>query len=167
MGAPPKTEQTFSTPRAWHMLSDTLESFGESIDDETLMMLASGTVSAEHAAAFKAYVRVLRHTYGLDAIIKGDAGWPTAAQDVDVLYFLAESLRARLIRELPADRAGGGAASKNFAFRAKTLLVELAEISTEVAQMVVAEGLDGNPVLPSWFMVEVTRDLPRLVAARN
>jgi hypothetical protein len=36
----------------------------------------------------------------------------------------------------------------------------------EIAQMVIAADDDGNPVLPAWFLVEVTRDLPRLVAAR-
>jgi hypothetical protein len=55
---------------------------------------------------------------------------------------------------------------RQFAFRAKTLLVELAEISLEIAQLVIAEDENGNP-LPAWFLVEAARDMPRLVAARS
>lgn len=35
-----------------------------------------------------------------------------------------------------------------------------------MAQLVIAADDDGRPVLPTWFLVEVSRDLPRLVAAR-
>jgi hypothetical protein len=55
---------------------------------------------------------------------------------------------------------------REFSLRAKALLVELAEISLECAQLVMAADAEGKPVLPAWFLVEVTRDLPRLVAAR-
>ncbi|GAB3893907.1 hypothetical protein GCM10027612_44230 [Microbispora bryophytorum subsp. camponoti] len=74
--APPKTEEPFSTPRGWHMLSDAMHSYGERLDDETLGMLAYGTLTAAHASAFRAYVKTVRHAYDLDAVIKGDAGWP-------------------------------------------------------------------------------------------
>ena len=30
---PPKTEEPFSTPRSWHMLSDALRSFGRALDE--------------------------------------------------------------------------------------------------------------------------------------
>ena len=55
---------------------------------------------------------------------------------------------------------------RSFAARAKVMLVEIAEISLEYAQIVVAADDDGMPVLPGWFLIEVSRDLPRLVAAR-
>jgi hypothetical protein len=70
------------------------------------------------------------------------------------------------VKELPHDKAHAPAAGKQLAHRGKALLLELAELSLEIAQMVIAADDDGNPVLPAWFLVEVTRDLPRLVAAR-
>jgi hypothetical protein len=100
-------------------------------------------------------------------VLKGDAGWPAAAEDRDLLYFLAETFRARLVKELASDKDSASPAAKQLAHRGKALLVELAEISLEVAQIVIASDQDGKPVLPSWFLVEVTRDLPRLVAARS
>ena len=164
---PPKTEEPFSTPRSWHMLSDALHSFGDGIDDEMLRVLASGALTANHASAFCAYVKTIRHRYGFDAIVRGDAGWPRDPTDRDVLYFFAEAFRGRLIKELPADKAHASPAVRRFALRAKALMVELAEISLECAQLVVATGDDGMPVLPGWFLVEVSRDLPRLIAART
>ena len=41
------------------------------------------------------------------------------------------------------------------------MIKELASINTELAQMVVAS--DEEESLPDWFMLEVVRDLPRLV----
>ena len=165
--AAPKVEESFSTPRGWHMLSDALHSFGDDISDDMLEVLAFGTLTANHASMFKAYVKTVRHAYGLEAVLRGDVRWPSAPQDRDLLYFLAEAFRARLVKELPHDKAHASAAGKQLAHRGKALLVELAELSLEIAQMVIAADDDGNPVLPAWFLVEVTRDLPRLVAART
>src|SRR5690349_10595904 len=75
---PPKVEEVFSTPRSWHMLSDALRSYGDGIDEQTLRLLAGGTLSPGHASAFCGYVKIVRHRYGLDAVIRGDAGWPAA-----------------------------------------------------------------------------------------
>ncbi|BCJ45658.1 ATP-binding protein [Actinoplanes ianthinogenes] len=164
--APPKTEETFSTPRSWHMLSDALHSYGDDVGDETLRLLAGGTLSPAHAAAFSGYVKIVRHRYGLEAIVRGDAGWPSAPADRDLLYFLAEAFRARLIKDLPAAKDRAPASVRQFAHRAKALLVELAELSLECGRLVIAADAGGAPVLPAWFLVEVSRDLPRLIAAR-
>ncbi len=58
--APPKTEEPFSTPRGWHMLSDALHAYGETVDGDTLAVLAHGTLSPVHASAFRAYVKTVR-----------------------------------------------------------------------------------------------------------
>src|SRR6266487_5175239 len=57
---PPKTEEAFSTPRSWHMLSDALRSWGDEIGEETLRVLACGTLTATHASAFCAYVKTVQ-----------------------------------------------------------------------------------------------------------
>ncbi|MEC3914599.1 ATP-binding protein [Nocardia sp. CDC160] len=163
---PPKTEQPFSTPRGWHMLSDALHSYGEGIDDTVLWVLASGILTTAHASGFRAFVKTVRHAFDLEAVIKGEVGWPREPADRDLLYFLSEAFRARLIKELPASREHASPGIKRFSLRAKTMLTELAEISVECAQLVIASDDQGLPVLPSWFLVEITRDLPRLAARR-
>ncbi|WP_258534585.1 ATP-binding protein [Streptomyces sp. PT12] len=164
--APPKVEEVFSTPRSWHMLSDALRSYGDGIPEETLRLLAAGTLSPGHASAFCGYVKIVRHRYSLPAVVRGDARWPAAPADRDLPYFLAEAFRARLVKELPADRDHASPAVRQFAHRGKALLLDLADVSLECAQLVIATDDAGAPVLPSWFLVEVSRDLPRLVSAR-
>ncbi|GAA2459983.1 MoxR family ATPase [Streptomyces lavendulocolor] len=164
---PPKTEEPFSTPRSWHMLSDALHSFGPALDEETLKIVAHGTLTPAHAVSFCGYVKIVRHTYGIEAIIKGDASWPKRVEDRDLLYYLAEAFRGRLIRELPPTKDQIPPALRQAAHRAKSLLVQLAEISVEVAQTVIRDDENGRPVLPAWFLVEAARDMPRLVEARR
>jgi hypothetical protein len=165
--APPKTEEPFSSPRAWHMLSDVLTSYGDGVADETIAMLAFGTLTTDHASGFRAYVKTVRHAYDLNAVLKGEAPWPRGPEERDLLYFLAEAFRARLVKELPRDKRGASSRGRDLGFRAKTLLVELAEISLECAQLVIANDANGAPVLPTWFLVEIGRDVPRLMAARS
>jgi hypothetical protein len=177
--APPRHEEPFSTPRAWHMLSDLLYSYRAGTDDapditdDLLRILALGTVSPPHAGQFRGYVRQLRHAWSLDALLKGSMHWPPDPAERDVCYFLAQGLRARLAKELPPARADLSGDAVRLAHRAKALLTELAEISVEAAQLVVADARDevsedgSDARLPSWFMVEVVRDLPRLASARD
>ncbi|WP_302659014.1 hypothetical protein [uncultured Dysosmobacter sp.] len=72
-----------------------------------------------------------------------------------MLYFLAQSFRSQLIKELPESRSKLSGESMALAFRAKELLIELAEISLEIAQMTITPE-DGTD-LPNWFVVEAAR----------
>lgn len=161
---PPKTEEPFSTPRSWHMLSDAMTSYGESITEKQLEILASGCLSPHHATQFRAFIKQIRNRYALSAIINGDQKWPDKPEDRDTLYFLAQSFKAQLIKELPADKNNVSGAAQSLALRAKSLMKDLANISLEIAQMAVAS--EDNNTLPDWFVVEVIRDLPRLAAKK-
>ena len=159
---PPKTEEPFSTPRSWHILSDAMNAYGASLDDASIEALAYGCLTPHHATQFKAFVKQVRSRFDLASILKGEMAWPDRAEDRDLLYFLSQSFRAHLLKELPADKPNGGGTHRELAHRGKALLRELATINMEIAQMVVAM-VDDQPALPSWFLVEVVRDLPRLV----
>ena len=161
---PPKTEEPFSTPRSWHMLSDALHSYGDGITDTQLDIMASGCLSPHHAGQFKAFVKQIRNRYALSAIIGGDQKWPNKPEERDSLYFLAQSFRAQLIKELPPEKKKLTGAVQALAVRAKALMKDLAGISLEIAQMTVSDEDDSN--LPSWFVVEIIRDLPRLAAKK-
>lgn len=163
---PPKHEEPFSTPRSWHMLSDAMHEYGKRLTDKILEALAYGCLSPNHATQFKAFFKQLRSRFALSAIINGDAKWPDAPEDRDILYFLVQSFRAQLIKELPPQREGLGTGSRELAHTAKSLLKDLSRISLEMAQMVVAKESDED-VLPNWFLVEVVRDLPRLVEKKQ
>jgi len=159
---PPKTEEAFSTPRSWHMLSDALHEMKDDIPDEMVEILSFGALSPRHANQFKGFIKQIRNHYALSAILKGQMKWPDKPRDRDVLYFLAQSFKAHLIKELPAGKAEDSSHVKALAHKSKALLKELAAISLEIAQMVVAADTDDES-LPDWFMVEIARDLPRIV----
>ena len=161
---PPKTEEPYSTPRSWHMLSDALKEYGagtREISEETLRILAYGCISASHAGMFSAYTKQLKNSHLLSDIIKGESRWPSGPEERDVLYFLAQSFRARLLHDLPKSKQKLNRDSQFFAHRAKALIKDLSAINYEIAQMVVSA--DKGEVLPEWFMFEIVRDLPRLV----
>lgn len=167
---PPKTEEPYSTPRSWHMLSDALKEYhagedGAAVSQDTLRVLAYGSVSPSHAGMFLAYIRTRGNKDILNDIIKGNSRWPAKAEDRDVLYFLAQSFRSRLLMELPEDKTKMNKDAQFFTHRAKAMIRELSQINYELAQMVVAA--EGDEVLPDWFMVEIVRDLPRLVNNRK
>ncbi len=159
---PPKTEEPFSTPRSWHMLSDALFSYGENIKDKDLEILTTATLSPHHATQFRAFIKQIKNRYALSAIINGEQRWPSSPEDRDTLYFLAQSFRAQLIKELPAEKNKLSQSVSALSIQAKSLLKDLAHISLEIAQITVSDS-DGKK-LPDWFMVEVVRDLPRLAA---
>lgn len=159
---PPKHEEPFSSPRSWHILSDSLKAHGDDISDESIGILAYGCVSPSHAGQFKAFVKQIRHKYVLAKILKGEARWPDKPEDRDVLYFLAQSFRVHLIKELPDNENKLSDSHKQLVHQSKNLLRELASVSLEIAQMVVMQSDDGG-MLPDWLLVKIVRDLPRIV----
>ena len=97
----------------------------------------------------------------LEDIIAENAKWPAKPEDRDILYFLAQSFRAKMISELPKSKQDISGNMLSFVYRAKSMIKELSTINFEIAQMVVAA--DDESSLPDWFMLEVIRDLPRLI----
>lgn len=162
---PPKHEEPFSTPRSWHMLSDLLHEAGSTVQPEMLEILAYACLSPHHAAQFKAFFKQLGMRFQVHSLIKGDMAWPRDPQDRDVLYFMAQSFRAHLIKSLPQEKAKLTQEQIHFGLRAKVLIKDLSQISLEMAQMVVSK--DGDDMLPAWFMVELVRDLPKLVEEKS
>ena len=161
---PPKTEEPFSTPRSWHMLSDALTSCGDGLADRELAVLANGCLTAAHATQFAAYVRQVRGEYSLTKILNGSQRWPERPEERDMLYFLVQSFRARLLKELPKNRGKLTGSVRELADRAEERLAELAGISLELAQMAIAPA-DGES-LPAWFVVEAARAVPALAGKK-
>ena len=75
---------------------------------------------------------------------------------------MAQSFRAKLLHELPQNKNKINKDAQYLAHRAKALIKDLARINFEMAQIVVTSDDEGK--LPDWFLIEVVRDLPRLVS---
>ena len=162
---PPKHEEPFSTPRGWEMLSKALYAYGPAVTLDEIGILAAGLLSPAHARQFAAFAKLRERAHELGAILKGERGWPEKPDERDILYLLVQQLRDRLIRELPEDEAKASREVRALANRAKELVVSLARISTELAQLVVTDTESGQ-ALPSWYTIELVRALPRLAAQR-
>lgn len=163
---PPKTEEPFSTPRSWHFLSQSLKAWPSSTfdapsGDRIIEVLAHGWLTPKHADMFVAFHRQRRRSLDLGAIIRGDMSWPDKPEERDVLLFLVEAFRSRLIKELPEDKSKLSGEAKELSLRAKDMLVSLSRISFEMAQLVLIPNDQGNTI-PDWLTVEIARDLPRL-----
>jgi MoxR-like ATPase len=163
---PPKHEEPFSTPRAWEMLSNALKAYGPSVTLEDINTLASGLLTPAHARQFVTFAKIRERAHDLSAILKGEKGWPDKPSERDILYFQVQQLRDRLIKELPDDETKMSRDARDLANRAKDLIVSLARISTELAQLLVIETESGA-ALPSWYTVELIKALPRLAAQRG
>lgn len=158
----PASDEPFSCPRTWHALSDSLLQYQEDISDEMVLLLAEGWIKQAHAVSFASFVKQIRGKFDVPRLLKGEISWPDSPKDIDLLFFLAHSFREHLARELPADRNGVKGKHQELAHQAKGLLKTLARINFEIAQKTIAGDTADDSQLPSWFMAEVVRDLPRL-----
>jgi hypothetical protein len=160
---PPKTQETFTTPRSWHILSDALQAYGKDIMPNEVELLASGCLSGGHARSFSAFIKQLHGNLRVEKVLSGDQPLPLAPEDRDVLYFIVQSIRAQLAKELPPDRDSVNARQRGLIQQSKRVLADLCEVSVEMATLMVADETgDTGRKLPSWYLLEVIRDLPRL-----
>lgn len=161
--SPPKTEETFTTPRSWHILSDSLHAYGATISSEELEILAAGCLSAQHARSFAAFSKQLDGNLRVDQVLQGKQPLPLAPEDRDVLYFIIQAIRGQLAKTLPPESDNLKPQHRIIVKQAKQILVQLCDTNVEMATVMVAEeaGEDARN-LPAWFLVEVIRDLPRL-----
>ncbi len=159
---PPVKEEPFSTPRSWHAVSDALHAFGEHIGPDHLDAILFGSLTRDHAVGFKAFLKQIRNQFSVHKILKGDEAWPSAPEDRDLTYFLTQSLRDMLVKELPERENQLGRDSRDLAQAAKGALKALARIDGELAQLVITENDAGDRV-PDWFVLEIAKELPRLL----
>lgn len=163
---PPKTQEPFSTPRSWHILSDCMKSYGDALDVNKAWLLAQGVLSPSHAAQFKTFVQMRREKFNVEELLRGEKTWPRSQDgDTSFLYMLVQMVRAQLLRRLPQD-AAQRAQEGELVHNAKRLIKDLAEINLELAQVLIGDDETSNKRLPDWFMLEIVRDLPRLAGEK-
>ena len=149
------------------MLSDSLNAYAlETLTVETVKYLASGLLTPSHARQFVGFYKQQQYGLGIEEIIHGDKGWPAKPEERDILYFLVQSFRTYLIKNLSP--TSNSQSQSDLVEKAKKLITQLAHISLEMAQLVLVEDEPEDEhsapqVLPSWFTAEIVRNAPRLV----
>jgi len=165
--APPKTQEPFSTPRSWHILSDCLKSYNTTPDVQKTWVLAQGVLSPSHAAQFKTFTQVRREKFNVEELLRGEKTWPRPTDgDTSLLYTVVQTVKSQILRRLPPD-AANRAREAELVHHAKRLIKELSEINLELAQVLIADDDVSGKKLPDWFMLEIVRDLPRLAAQKD
>jgi hypothetical protein len=163
---PPKTEETFTTPRSWHILSDALHAYGPTVATAEVELLAAGCLSPNHARSFGAFVKQLHGNLRVDLILEGEQPLPRAPEDRDVLYFLVQSFRAMLLRDLAPSKEEANKTQRELVHRIKLLLGQLASLNLEMAQLVVTPDEHGGQ-MPDWFLIDIVRDMPTIALNVN
>jgi hypothetical protein len=164
---PPHTEEPLSTPRSWHMLSDALHSLGPAPDD-TLKIVAHGTLTPAHAVSFCGYAKIVRNERGIEGhhqgrrLVAAPAGGPGPA------LLPGRRLPGRLPRSCPPPRSTSAPRGGRSRIAPSPCSCRLPRSRWKSPRRSSRRTPTGNPCcLPAWFLVEAARDMPRLVEARR
>lgn len=161
--APSKTEEPFSTPRSWHILSDSLNAYGDALTPELVGLLAAGTVSRPHALNFTAFVRGLLEGVAINDILAGKAPLPLDPAQRDLLTFIVQAMRAQLIKELPPTKGALSADMKQRLHVVRGLVADIGRADEELVILLFArEEGDGSRNYPAWFLADMSSTLGRL-----
>jgi len=156
LDTPPEVEAPFSTPRAWHILSDALYGFGEALTIDRVTVLATATLSVTHASQFVSYVKQQLSAYRPELLLRRKQKLPT--HDRDLMYFIIMSLRAYLLERLPRERKLSRA-DRTLVTQAQTLIRELTAYDGELVQLLLGQS-DLETALPGWFIADLTTVIP-------
>lgn len=166
----PSNEMPFSTPRSWEAVSDGLKELDKlnnnQLKEKLVDSLLYGSLTSEHVVDFKAFIKQLKHKYSIPKLLKGEVNWPDAPQDRDILLFLINSVKEYLIHELPKNDTDITKEKKKLVIDVKESLKKLTYIDNEYAQNILSPD-ENNDTLPSWFLTEITKELPRLLLRNN
>ncbi len=162
----PTNESPFSTPRAWHYVSNVLNAFGENIKPNMLDALLYGSLTDHHATQFKAFVKQINYKFAIPKLLSGDEPWPSDPKDRDILLFLVNSAKEYLLKELPKNEDELNSAKKKLIVNIKESLKTLSYIDGEYAQNIITPNEEGE-TLPRWFLTDITKELPKLMMAKE
>ncbi|MCC7446359.1 MAG: MoxR family ATPase [Anaerolineae bacterium] len=160
LDTPPEAEAPFSTPRAWHMLSDALYGFGAALTVDHVTVLATATLSITHASQFVSYVKQQLSAYRPELILRGKQKLPT--HDRDLMYFIVMTLRAYLLEHLPRSKQLNRR-DRTLVMQAQTLIRDLTAYDGELVQLLLGQS-DLTTALPGWFVADLATVLPARLA---
>jgi len=161
--APPKTEEPFSTPRSWHILSDGLTAYGDGLTAKVAALLAEGTVTPAHARNFTAFVRGLLEGVAINDILAGKAPLPLDPAQRDLLTFVVQALRAQLTKELPPAKGDLSPDMRQRLHVIRGLVSDIGKADEELVILLFArEDGDGARNYPAWFLADMSATLGRL-----
>lgn len=162
----PTDESAFSTPRAWHYVSDGLKALEKNSNNKLLDALLYGSLTDHHATQFKSFIKQINYKYAIPKLLNGEEPWPSDPKDRDILLFLVNSAKDYLIKELPKNEDEITSQKKKMVVNLKNSLKTLSFIDNEYAQNIITPTELGE-TLPRWFLTEITKELPKLTFVKD
>ncbi len=152
---PTKDQTPYSTPRAWHILSNALKRMGDNVTPKKIEALLYGCLSLGHARNFKDEVMEKLLTQPtIAAIMRGDVQWPAGEEDRGLLIYLAHCLREQLVRQLPSHEMGVTEEHTAIIQAGQKLFGQLADIDADLANGLLIPDGRLTPI-PEWFVVRL------------
>ena len=169
---PNAVQKPYSTPRAWHLLSDSLHTMaqrpskGKTLAKTKIEALAYGCLSLDHAATFnREVVSRFIEQQTIFTIMNGEAKWPK--ENKELLKFLAQAFRGHLIDEMPEFQLSMTGKQVQLLNLSKDLLKDLFETDANMAQIVLVKQNRFQKVLPEWLVDELAEEFPQLQIDKN
>lgn len=149
-----KEDAPFSTPRSWHMLSDTIYQYPEGeLSKDVIQVLASGCLSPQHAGQFSAFARNWFAPYTPEQILSGEE--PLPYENHEEVTFRLASVRAYLIERLPAESIHINPENEWLIWKAVELVEKVATEDAELVRYFITP--EGEDHLPAWFVEEINK----------
>lgn len=161
LSRPSKLEEPFSSPRAWHMLSDLL-SQTQNLTDIKIKRLSQGCLKLNHAKEFASFFKLKDPIFKIKKLLSGDEHWPNQPEDRDLLLYLAKAFRSDIIKT--TDGLTRNQVAPDYLHNVKRLLKQLLDVNAEIATLILTD-IEDERNYPDWFITEIARDIPRLVAS--
>jgi hypothetical protein len=160
---PPEIEAPFSTPRAWHMLSDAMRGYGDALTADDVAILVTACLSVPHGAQFVAYIKQQLNAFRPEAILSGEQKLPL--QDRDLMYFVIMALRAYMLEHMPQERKRLTRAQREIVSQAQHIVRIMTAYDGELIQLMLGQS-EPDKALPGWFVADLTTVIPSRLAGK-
>jgi hypothetical protein len=147
---PSDDEQPFSTPRAWHMLSDSLSELEYDCPDNIMRALCLGTLSEDHVDPFLKFIHGKMKNCSLNLLLADKNEWPFDKARRHYLRYMIWLLKRHLSKHLPEQYSDLKESDAHLLEISKAKIKKLyAHVPDLAAEILFNE--EGN-TLPAWFI---------------
>jgi hypothetical protein len=157
MSSPDDSEEPFSTPRSWHILSDALCEIDKSASFDLILAICMGAITPSHARNFFEFSKDRLKQYSVYALLNEDITWPTGSKSNEHLFFLAHCLRRNLVNFLPKESSYVLEAQDEFIAKSLVALKDLYKVNPELAKSLL---LSEKEAVPDWYIKKVRETVP-------
>jgi hypothetical protein len=158
MSPPDDSEEPFSTPRSWHILSDALCEIDKNASFDLILAICMGAVTPIHARNFFEFSKDKLKYYSIYALLNGDITWPTGSKGNEHLAFLAHRLRKNLVNFLPKESSYVLDIQEEFIAKSLVALKDLYKVNAELAKSLLLS--EKGEEIPNWYIKKARETIP-------